>query len=185
MPILMLTARREESRQGRRPRERRRRLPDQAVWRPRTGGPSPRAAAAAAPAPRRPRRPPMADDRSHSRARHRNRRAEAPRRVDGRDIELTDQEFRLLHLLATHVGIVFSREALLAQDLARRHVCDGPQRRHAGQTPAPPDRTRSGEPAVSADRLGRRLQVRGRLMLSRTRPLAVAASPVDVSHARL
>jgi two-component system OmpR family response regulator/two-component system alkaline phosphatase synthesis response regulator PhoP len=34
-------------------------------------------------------------------------------RVDGRDIDLTDQEFRLLHLLATHVGIVFSREALL------------------------------------------------------------------------
>jgi DNA-binding response OmpR family regulator len=36
-------------------------------------------------------------------------------RVDGRDIDLTDQEFRLLHLLATHVGIVFSREALLAR----------------------------------------------------------------------
>jgi two-component system OmpR family response regulator/two-component system alkaline phosphatase synthesis response regulator PhoP len=36
-------------------------------------------------------------------------------RVDGRDIELTDQEFRLLHLLATHVGIVFSREALLGK----------------------------------------------------------------------
>jgi DNA-binding response OmpR family regulator len=36
-------------------------------------------------------------------------------RLDGRDIELTDQEFRLLHLLATHVGIVFSREALLAK----------------------------------------------------------------------
>jgi DNA-binding response OmpR family regulator len=35
--------------------------------------------------------------------------------VDGRDIELTDQEFRLLHLLATHVGIVFSREALLGK----------------------------------------------------------------------
>ena len=34
-------------------------------------------------------------------------------RVDGRDVELTDQEFRLLHLLATHAGIVFSREALL------------------------------------------------------------------------
>jgi DNA-binding response OmpR family regulator len=30
--------------------------------------------------------------------------------VGGRDIELTDQEFRLLHLLATHAGIVFSRE---------------------------------------------------------------------------
>ena len=36
-------------------------------------------------------------------------------RLEGRDIELTDQEFRLLHLLATHVGIVFSREALLGK----------------------------------------------------------------------
>jgi DNA-binding response OmpR family regulator len=36
-------------------------------------------------------------------------------RVHDREIELTDQEFRLLHLLATHVGIVFSREALLAK----------------------------------------------------------------------
>jgi len=36
-------------------------------------------------------------------------------RVDGRDVELTDQEFRLLHLLATHAGIVFSREALLGK----------------------------------------------------------------------
>ena len=36
-------------------------------------------------------------------------------RVEGRDVELTDQEFRLLHLLATHAGIVFSREALLAK----------------------------------------------------------------------
>jgi two-component system OmpR family response regulator/two-component system alkaline phosphatase synthesis response regulator PhoP len=36
-------------------------------------------------------------------------------RMDGRDIELTDQEFRLLHVLATHVGIVFSREALLGK----------------------------------------------------------------------
>jgi len=36
-------------------------------------------------------------------------------RVDSRDVELTDQEFRLLHLLATHAGIVFSREALLAK----------------------------------------------------------------------
>ncbi len=36
-------------------------------------------------------------------------------RVDSRDVELTDQEFRLLHLLATHPGIVFSREALLSK----------------------------------------------------------------------
>jgi DNA-binding response OmpR family regulator len=36
-------------------------------------------------------------------------------RVRGRDVELTDQEFRLLQLLATHPGIVFSREALLTK----------------------------------------------------------------------
>jgi DNA-binding response OmpR family regulator len=36
-------------------------------------------------------------------------------RVDAREVELTDQEFRLLHLLATHAGIVFSREALLSK----------------------------------------------------------------------
>jgi two-component system OmpR family response regulator/two-component system alkaline phosphatase synthesis response regulator PhoP len=36
-------------------------------------------------------------------------------RVQGREVELTDQEFRLLHLLATHAGIVFSREALLGK----------------------------------------------------------------------
>jgi DNA-binding response OmpR family regulator len=36
-------------------------------------------------------------------------------RIDDRDVELTDQEFRLLHLLAAHAGIVFSREALLAK----------------------------------------------------------------------
>src|SRR5688572_12169441 len=43
---------------------------------------------------------------------------DVPRRkviVEAREIELTDQEFRLLHLLATHAGIVFSREALLAK----------------------------------------------------------------------
>ena len=36
-------------------------------------------------------------------------------RIAGREIELTDQEFRLLYLVATHAGIVFSREALLAK----------------------------------------------------------------------
>jgi len=36
-------------------------------------------------------------------------------RIGGSDVELTDQEFRLLHLLATHAGIVFSREALLSK----------------------------------------------------------------------
>lgn len=35
--------------------------------------------------------------------------------VQGRAVDLTDQEFRLVHLLATHPGIVFSREALLGK----------------------------------------------------------------------
>ena len=36
-------------------------------------------------------------------------------RVRGQEVELTSQEFKLLHLLASHPGIVFSREALLAR----------------------------------------------------------------------
>jgi two-component system OmpR family response regulator len=36
-------------------------------------------------------------------------------RVRGSEVDLTSQEFRLLHLLATHPGIVFSREALLSK----------------------------------------------------------------------
>ena len=35
--------------------------------------------------------------------------------VDGRDVELTTNEFQLLYVLLTHVGIVFSREALLSK----------------------------------------------------------------------
>ena len=35
--------------------------------------------------------------------------------VDGRDVELTSHEFDLLHLLASHPGIVYSREAVLAR----------------------------------------------------------------------
>jgi DNA-binding response OmpR family regulator len=34
-------------------------------------------------------------------------------RVRGQDVDLTAQEFRLLHVLASHPGIVFSREALV------------------------------------------------------------------------
>jgi len=35
--------------------------------------------------------------------------------VDGHDVELTSHEFELLHLLASHPGIVYSREAVLAR----------------------------------------------------------------------
>jgi DNA-binding response OmpR family regulator len=35
--------------------------------------------------------------------------------VGGREVTLTNQEFNLLHLLASHPGIVFSREALLSR----------------------------------------------------------------------
>lgn len=36
-------------------------------------------------------------------------------RVRGADVDLTAQEFKLLHVLASHPGIVFSREALLTR----------------------------------------------------------------------
>jgi len=36
-------------------------------------------------------------------------------RVNGAEVGLTDQEFRLLYLFASHAGIVFSREALLGK----------------------------------------------------------------------
>jgi DNA-binding response OmpR family regulator len=36
-------------------------------------------------------------------------------RIEGREVVLTDQEFRLLHLVATHAGIVFGRDELLAK----------------------------------------------------------------------
>jgi len=36
-------------------------------------------------------------------------------RVDGREVEVTAQEFALLYLLASHPGIVYSREALLSR----------------------------------------------------------------------
>jgi two-component system OmpR family response regulator/two-component system alkaline phosphatase synthesis response regulator PhoP len=36
-------------------------------------------------------------------------------RVRGDEVELTTQEFKLLHVLASHPGIVFSREALLTR----------------------------------------------------------------------
>jgi len=36
-------------------------------------------------------------------------------RVEGREVDLTDQEFRMLHHLASNAGIVFSREALLSK----------------------------------------------------------------------
>ena len=35
--------------------------------------------------------------------------------VGGREVELTSHEFDLLYLLASHPGVVFSREALLAR----------------------------------------------------------------------
>ena len=123
VPILILTARPRSPTKSSDSR-RRRRLPDEAVRRARAGRPCPCVAAPAAPT-RRPRRaaaPPAADlsqpageppmQLIHIRgfeidpARRRVR-------IEGRGVELTDQEFRMLHFLATHAGIVFSREALL------------------------------------------------------------------------
>jgi DNA-binding response OmpR family regulator len=68
---------------------------------------------------RRPRQgAPRRDDAADAVLRIRGIEIDVPRRkvqVHGREVELTDQEFRLLHLFATHPGIVFSREALLSR----------------------------------------------------------------------
>ena len=73
-----------------------------------------------------------------------------------RKIELTGREFDLLYLLASHPGIVFSREALIARvwkgDTPRHRA----QRRYAGQTAAPQDRTRPVEPAILSSLCGAR-----------------------------
>jgi DNA-binding response OmpR family regulator len=67
---------------------------------------------------RRPRQPEKSDDVVEQPVRIHGVEIDPARRrvrIEGRDVELTDQEFRLLHLLATHAGIVFSREALLSK----------------------------------------------------------------------
>jgi DNA-binding response OmpR family regulator len=67
---------------------------------------------------RRPRQPEKSDDDVEQAIRIHGVEIDPARRrvrIEGRDVELTDQEFRLLHLLATHAGIVFSREALLSK----------------------------------------------------------------------
>ena len=54
-------------------------------------------------------------------------------RVRGQEVELTTQEFKLLHLLASHPGIVFSREALLARVWPGQTFVTPRSRRHAGE----------------------------------------------------
>ena len=81
-------------------------------------------------------------------------------RIGGRDVELTDQEFRLLHLLATHAGIVFSREALLTRiwrgdTYVTVRSVDTLVKRLRRRIESDPV-----APAVPAHGLGRRLQVR-------------------------
>ena len=103
---LMLTARAEEVDKIVGPRDRRRRLPDQAVLARRARRPRPRDAAPAA----RRRRPP-ATARALRRARGRPAAREA--RVDGRPVELTRIEFDLLDALSAEPRVAFSREQLL------------------------------------------------------------------------
>ena len=95
-----------------RPRERRRRLPDQAVRRPRADGARHRAHAAAR---SRHVTAPASRGRGHRRPDLDARPSTAARAVRGGRVELTRQEFDLLHLLASRPGIVFSRAALLQQ----------------------------------------------------------------------
>jgi two-component system OmpR family response regulator len=93
--------------QGERPRERRRRLPDQAVRRPRVHRARARAAAAAPVTRARRTRP------GHVAGGLTVDPARRHARLDDREIELTAHEFDLLYVLASNRGIVFSRDALV------------------------------------------------------------------------
>ena len=155
----MLTAKREESDKvvG---LEWCRRLPDQAVWCSRTGGAGscPAAASAGLGARRckpQPPKPPTSSSVAASKSMSLAGRSAAA----GREVELTDQEFRLLHLLITHPGIVFSREALLTRIWRGDTFRDRAQRRPLVAT-ALPNRARPREPGVHPHGLGRRIQVR-------------------------
>ena len=111
-PILMLTARREESDKVLGPRQRRRRLPDQAVRRPRADGARARAAAARC---RRARRRRGNGDHAPLAYKHIADRSGAPTRHASALATSSSprNEFQLLHVLLSNPGIVFSREALL------------------------------------------------------------------------
>ena len=87
-------------------------------------------------------------------------------RINDREIELTAHEFDLLYLLASNRGIVFSREALMQKvwgddtHITERSVDTLVKRVRAK------DRRRSGRAAVRAHGLGHRLQVRRRVLMS-------------------
>ena len=109
VPVLMLTARDSETDLDRRPRSRRRRLPHEAVQRPRARRPGPCAAA-----PRR------ATARAPRPRRCGSARSRSSRRLVGcatatTPVHLTPTEFDLLVYLAERPARVFTREQLLAQ----------------------------------------------------------------------
>ena len=81
-------------------------------------------------------------------------------RVEGREVDLTAQEFQLLYLLAAHPGIVFSREALLRRIWGTDTLRHRSQRRRARQAAAAQDRAGRRPAALRPDRLGRGVQVR-------------------------
>ena len=104
VPILMLTARSRDRGPGRRPRQRRRRLPGQALRAQGAAGPDP---GPAAPPARRAARP-----RSRS-ATSRSTPTRARCKRGEREIELTNREFELLEYLMRNERLVVSRERLL------------------------------------------------------------------------
>ena len=77
-------------------------------------------------------------------ARRRDRSRPAPRAGPAPTSSSPIREFHLLHLLATHAGIVFSREGAAGEDLAGRYVRHRPERGLRWRR-WPPHRTRSRE----------------------------------------
>ena len=153
VPIIMLTARVEETRQADRPRARRRRLSDQAVQPAGARGARPRGVPA-----RRPRR--------RTRRRRPRSRRDARRAADAGTnrrharIDLTDDGVRAARDADAAAGAGFHARPAARRDPRRGGRIVRPRHRCAHQEPAQEAGARSAQPAIRAHRLRRRLQVR-------------------------
>ena len=173
VPILMLTARAELGRPGHRARDRRRRLPAEALRAARAGA-APRqhpagARSRATPQPaRRWRRRRSASARSASAS------TAASSAAATRSIRITEREREILSIL----GHRAAGERAARRARRRRQRRERAHRRRADQPPAPQDRDRSGKPGLSADRARGRLPPARRLMLMRLPASLPAGGPL-------
>ena len=102
----------------------------------------------------------------------------------GTPIDLTPTEFQLLATLARQPGRVFTRAQLLDAVRGTRRRVVRARHRRARQEHPPQDRARSAQPALRADGLRRRLQVRRIMRSARTAAHALRPGGRPTSRGR-